>query len=157
MNLVFTFESTALTRCDSEWGGEYCDEPVVPLPSQLKDSFSRAPSLSHWHTLTGGKLSTVCGAVASGAALHFSGVCLYAIVLFKCYFLNFMFVSIFFGLILFLSHKYILRLLFPSFFQFVSLSDHNLIYKWTKREINLKHISIFGILVEPIHDGDYSN
>lgn len=61
-------------RCDSEWGGEYCDEPVVPLPSQLKDSFSRAPSLSHWHVLTGGKLSTVCGAVASGAALHFSGV-----------------------------------------------------------------------------------
>uniref|UniRef100_H3DF31 Reelin n=1 Tax=Tetraodon nigroviridis TaxID=99883 RepID=H3DF31_TETNG len=61
--------------CDSEWGGEYCDEPVVPLPSQLKDSFSRAPSLSHWHTLTGAKLSTVCGAVASGAALHFSGGC----------------------------------------------------------------------------------
>uniref|UniRef100_A0A3Q3J4K3 Reelin n=1 Tax=Monopterus albus TaxID=43700 RepID=A0A3Q3J4K3_MONAL len=61
--------------CDPEWGGEYCDEPVVPLPSQLKDSFSRAPSLSHWHILTGGKLSTVCGAVASGAALHFSGSC----------------------------------------------------------------------------------
>lgn len=61
-------------RCDPEWGGEYCDEPAGPLPSQLKDSFSRAPSLSHWHTLTGAKLSTVCGAVASGAALHFSGV-----------------------------------------------------------------------------------
>ncbi|XP_068578627.1 reelin-like isoform X1 [Cebidichthys violaceus] len=61
--------------CDPEWGGEYCDEPVAPLPSQLKDSFSRTPSLSHWHVLTGGKLSTVCGAVASGAALHFSGSC----------------------------------------------------------------------------------
>ncbi|XP_023204313.1 reelin isoform X1 [Xiphophorus maculatus] len=61
--------------CDPEWGGEYCDEPVLPLPSQLKDSFSRAPSLSHWHVLTGGKLSSVCGAVASGAALHFSGSC----------------------------------------------------------------------------------
>uniref|UniRef100_A0A3Q2U7U2 Reelin n=1 Tax=Fundulus heteroclitus TaxID=8078 RepID=A0A3Q2U7U2_FUNHE len=61
--------------CDPEWEGEYCDEPVLPLPSQLKDSFSRAPSLSHWHVLTGGKLSSVCGAVASGAALHFSGSC----------------------------------------------------------------------------------
>uniref|UniRef100_A0A3P9PRW9 Reelin n=1 Tax=Poecilia reticulata TaxID=8081 RepID=A0A3P9PRW9_POERE len=61
--------------CDPEWGGEYCDEPVLPLPPQLKDSFSRAPSLSHWHVLTGGKLSSVCGAVASGAALHFSGSC----------------------------------------------------------------------------------
>ncbi|XP_077424138.1 reelin isoform X2 [Vanacampus margaritifer] len=61
--------------CDPEWGGEYCDEPVALLPSQLKDSFSRAPSLGHWHTLTGGKLSSVCGAVASGAALHFSGSC----------------------------------------------------------------------------------
>ncbi|XP_064807239.1 reelin-like isoform X2 [Oncorhynchus masou masou] len=61
--------------CDPEWEGEYCDEPVAPLPSQLKDSFSRAPSLSHWHLVTGGKLSTVCGAVASGAALHFSGSC----------------------------------------------------------------------------------
>lgn len=71
---LFVSASTILSRCDPEWGGEYCDEPVVPLPSQLKDSFSRAPSLSHWHILTGGKLSTVCGAVASGAALHFSGV-----------------------------------------------------------------------------------
>lgn len=70
--LVSKFTSHA--RCDPEWGGEYCDEPVLPLPSQLKDSFSRAPSLSHWHVLTGGKLSSVCGAVASGAALHFSGV-----------------------------------------------------------------------------------
>ncbi|KAI4895212.1 hypothetical protein NFI96_018500 [Prochilodus magdalenae] len=61
--------------CDPEWGGEYCDEALVPLPFQLKDSFSRAPSLSHWHLLTGGKLSTVCGAVASGAALHFNGGC----------------------------------------------------------------------------------
>uniref|UniRef100_A0A4W5LSG4 Reelin n=1 Tax=Hucho hucho TaxID=62062 RepID=A0A4W5LSG4_9TELE len=61
--------------CDPEWGGEYCDESVAPLPSQLKDSFSRAPSLSHWHLVTGGKLSTVCGAVASGTALHFSGSC----------------------------------------------------------------------------------
>jgi len=68
-------DSTIFFRCDPEWGGEYCDEPVISLPSQLKDSFSRAPSLSHWHILTGGKLSTVCGAVASGAALHFSGVC----------------------------------------------------------------------------------
>lgn len=71
---LFVSDSTILHRCDPEWGGEYCDEPVVPLPSQLKDSFSRAPSLSHWHILTGAKLSTVCGAVASGAALHFSGV-----------------------------------------------------------------------------------
>ena len=62
------------TRCDPEWGGEYCDEPLAPLPTQLKDSFSKAPSLSHWTLVTGGKLSSVCGAVASGAALHFSGV-----------------------------------------------------------------------------------
>ncbi|KAI1888402.1 hypothetical protein AGOR_G00184780 [Albula goreensis] len=61
--------------CDQDWGGEYCDEPQAPLPSQLKDSFSRPPSPSSWHLLTGGKLSTVCGAVASGAALHFSGSC----------------------------------------------------------------------------------
>lgn len=79
-NLSFSFyytfvsDSPLLPRCDTEWGGEYCDEPVGALPSQLKDSFSRAPSLTHWHVLTGGKLSTVCGAVASGAALHFSGV-----------------------------------------------------------------------------------
>ena len=75
-------------RCDPEWGGEYCDEPVVPLPSQLKDSFSRAPSLSHWHILTGGKLSTVCGAVASGAALHFSGVNIHLPLLFESYFIQ---------------------------------------------------------------------
>lgn len=61
-------------RCDPEWGGEFCDEPLLSLPAQLKDSFSRAPALNHWHLLTGGKISNVCGAVASGSALHFSGV-----------------------------------------------------------------------------------
>ncbi|XDV29817.1 hypothetical protein PO909_032854, partial [Leuciscus waleckii] len=61
--------------CDPEWGGEFCDEPLVSLPVQLKDSFSRAPALNHWHLLTGGKISSVCGAVASGSALHFSGSC----------------------------------------------------------------------------------
>lgn len=61
-------------RCDPEWGGGYCEEALVPLLSQVKDSFSRAPSLNHWRLLTGGKLSTVCGAVASSTALHFSGV-----------------------------------------------------------------------------------
>uniref|UniRef100_A0A671T1G7 Reelin n=1 Tax=Sinocyclocheilus anshuiensis TaxID=1608454 RepID=A0A671T1G7_9TELE len=61
--------------CDPEWGGEFCDEPLVSLPAQLKDSFSRAPALNHWHLLTGGKISSVCGAVASGSALHFSGSC----------------------------------------------------------------------------------
>ncbi|XP_023681705.2 reelin isoform X1 [Paramormyrops kingsleyae] len=61
--------------CDPEWGGVYCDEPQSPLPSQLKDSFSRAPNPSSWLLVTGGKLSSVCGAVASGEALHFSGSC----------------------------------------------------------------------------------
>ncbi|XP_026788519.2 reelin isoform X1 [Pangasianodon hypophthalmus] len=61
--------------CDPEWGGGYCEKALVPLLSQVKDSFSRAPSLNHWRLLTGGKLSTVCGAVASGTALHFSGLC----------------------------------------------------------------------------------
>uniref|UniRef100_W5NEI9 Reelin n=1 Tax=Lepisosteus oculatus TaxID=7918 RepID=W5NEI9_LEPOC len=61
--------------CDPDWGGEDCDEPQVTLPSQLKDSFGRPPSPANWLLLTGGKLSTVCGAVASGAALHFSGGC----------------------------------------------------------------------------------
>ncbi|MBN3305955.1 RELN protein, partial [Amia calva] len=61
--------------CDAEWGGVYCDEPQVALPSQLKDSFSRPPSPQSWVVLTGGRVSSVCGAVASGAALHFSGGC----------------------------------------------------------------------------------
>uniref|UniRef100_A0A671L3B4 Reelin n=1 Tax=Sinocyclocheilus anshuiensis TaxID=1608454 RepID=A0A671L3B4_9TELE len=61
--------------CDPEWGGEFCNEPLVSLPAQLKDSFSRAPALNHWHLLTGSKISSVCGAVASGSALHFSGSC----------------------------------------------------------------------------------
>uniref|UniRef100_A0A8C9VAA0 Reelin n=1 Tax=Scleropages formosus TaxID=113540 RepID=A0A8C9VAA0_SCLFO len=61
--------------CDPDWGGVYCDEPQAPLPTQLKDSFSRSPAPSSWVLLTGGKLSTVCGVVASGAALHFSGSC----------------------------------------------------------------------------------
>ncbi|XP_058243950.1 reelin isoform X2 [Hemibagrus wyckioides] len=61
--------------CDPEWGGGFCDEAILPLLSQVKDSFSRAPSPSYWRLLTGGKLSTVCGSVASGRALHFSGLC----------------------------------------------------------------------------------
>lgn len=91
-HIVFDSDTTVPSRCDPEWGGEYCDEPVVPLPSQLKDSFSRSPSLSHWHLLTGGKLSTVCGAVASGAALHFSGVTIHLSSLFPAFlpFSNFM-------------------------------------------------------------------
>lgn len=60
--------------CDEQWGGLYCDEPEVSLPTQLKDNFNRAPSNQNWLTVNGGKLSTVCGAVASGLALHFSGV-----------------------------------------------------------------------------------
>ncbi|KAJ6666292.1 hypothetical protein lerEdw1_000564 [Lerista edwardsae] len=60
--------------CDEDWGGLYCDEPEIPLPTQLKDNFNRAPSNQNWLTVNGGKLSTVCGAVASGMALHFSGV-----------------------------------------------------------------------------------
>lgn len=61
-------------RCDEDWGGLYCDEPEISLPTQLKDNFNRAPSNQNWLTVNGGKLSTVCGAVASGMALHFSGV-----------------------------------------------------------------------------------
>ncbi|KAL8220926.1 UNVERIFIED_CONTAM: hypothetical protein K2H54_056520, partial [Gekko kuhli] len=62
-------------RCDENWGGLYCDEPEIALPAQLKDNFNRAPSNQNWLTVNGGKLSTVCGAVASGMALHFSGGC----------------------------------------------------------------------------------
>ncbi|XP_034983283.2 reelin isoform X2 [Zootoca vivipara] len=61
--------------CDENWGGLYCDEPEIPLPTQLKDNFNRAPANQNWLTVNGGKLSTVCGAVASGMALHFSGAC----------------------------------------------------------------------------------
>ncbi|KAJ7407130.1 hypothetical protein WISP_128431 [Willisornis vidua] len=61
--------------CDEHWGGLYCDEPETPLPTQLKDNFNRSPSNQNWLTVNGGKLSTVCGAVASGMALHFSGGC----------------------------------------------------------------------------------
>nr|XP_060484465.1 reelin [Panthera onca] len=61
--------------CDEQWGGLYCDEPETSLPTQLKDNFNRAPSTQNWLTVNGGKLSTVCGAVASGMALHFSGGC----------------------------------------------------------------------------------
>lgn len=64
-----------LHSCDEHWGGLYCDEPETPLPTQLKDNFNRSPSNQNWLTVNGGKLSTVCGAVASGMALHFSGVC----------------------------------------------------------------------------------
>ncbi|MEJ1272528.1 solute carrier family 26 member 5 [Cricetulus griseus] len=61
--------------CDEHWGGLYCDEPEISLPTQLKDNFNRAPSNQNWLAVNGGKLSTVCGAVASGLALHFSGGC----------------------------------------------------------------------------------
>ncbi|KAE8616335.1 hypothetical protein XENTR_v10008776 [Xenopus tropicalis] len=61
--------------CDDNWGGIYCDEPELSLPTQLKDTFNRAPSSHNWLTVNGGKLSSVCGAVASGMALHFSGGC----------------------------------------------------------------------------------
>ncbi|XP_043944459.1 reelin isoform X3 [Protopterus annectens] len=61
--------------CDNNWGGLYCDEPETPLPVQLKDNFNRAPSNQNWLIVNGGKLNTVCGAVASGMALHFSGSC----------------------------------------------------------------------------------
>uniref|UniRef100_A0A8C6XT10 Reelin n=1 Tax=Naja naja TaxID=35670 RepID=A0A8C6XT10_NAJNA len=61
--------------CDENWSGLYCDEPDVSLPTQLKDNFNRAPSNQNWLTVNGGKLSTVCGAVASGMVLHFSGGC----------------------------------------------------------------------------------
>jgi len=70
LNFAFVF----LHSCDEHWGGLYCDEPETPLPTQLKDNFNRSPSNQNWLTVNGGKLSTVCGAVASGMALHFSGV-----------------------------------------------------------------------------------
>lgn len=66
--------SFSTSSCDEQWGGLYCDEPEGSLPIQLKDNFNRAPSNQNWLTVNGGKLSTVCGAVASGMALHFSGV-----------------------------------------------------------------------------------
>ncbi|XP_051890268.1 reelin isoform X1 [Pristis pectinata] len=61
--------------CDEEWNGMYCDEPKTSLPRQLKDNFNRSPSSNNWLTVNGGKLTTVCGVVASGMALHFSGGC----------------------------------------------------------------------------------
>ncbi|ETE68854.1 Reelin, partial [Ophiophagus hannah] len=64
-----------IDMCDENWSGLYCDEPDVSLPTQLKDNFNRAPSNQNWLTVNGGKLSTVCGAVASGMVLHFSGGC----------------------------------------------------------------------------------
>ncbi|XP_039625794.1 reelin isoform X1 [Polypterus senegalus] len=61
--------------CDDQWGSLYCDEPESPLPTQLKDNFNRPPSAQNWLLVNGGKLSAICGAVASGTALHFSGGC----------------------------------------------------------------------------------
>lgn len=71
---VLTFCIVFLCSCDEHWSGLYCDESETSLPTQLKDNFNRAPSNQNWLTVNGGKLSTVCGAVASGMALHFSGV-----------------------------------------------------------------------------------
>lgn len=73
--LMLTFPASfSAPSCDEQWGSLYCDEPETSLPTQLKDNFNRAPSNQNWLTVNGGKLSTVCGAVASGMALHFSGV-----------------------------------------------------------------------------------
>lgn len=77
----FSFLFVHTPSCDEQWGGLYCDEPETSLPTQLKDNFNRAPSTQNWLTVNGGKLSTVCGAVASGMALHFSGVSVWLLVI----------------------------------------------------------------------------
>lgn len=76
--------SCSISSCDELWGGLYCDEPETSLPTQLKDNFNRAPSNQNWLAVNGGKLSTVCGAVASGMALHFSGVSVLQLVFHLC-------------------------------------------------------------------------
>ncbi|XP_077982491.1 reelin-like [Glandiceps talaboti] len=66
-----------LCICDEGWGGDSCDIPLKPLPKNLRDKFDVPLSAKskEWTKINGGSISSVCGPLASGKALHFFGAC----------------------------------------------------------------------------------
>ncbi|XP_038061332.1 reelin-like [Patiria miniata] len=70
--------NTAYCVCDSNWQGPACEFPIRPLPQQVREPFSQQPVVSGggaWLNINGGMVSSSCGPVASGKALHFTGAC----------------------------------------------------------------------------------
>ncbi|XP_022095907.1 reelin-like [Acanthaster planci] len=64
--------------CDASWQGPACELPIRPLPQQVREPFSHQPVVAEggvWLNVNGGMVSSACGPVASGKALHFTGAC----------------------------------------------------------------------------------
>ncbi|XP_033646479.1 reelin-like isoform X1 [Asterias rubens] len=64
--------------CDSGWQGVDCSYPNKPLPQQMRESFYQQPAVfgwTMWRNINGGTVTSTCGPVASGKAMHFIGAC----------------------------------------------------------------------------------
>jgi len=60
--------------CDEGWSGITCSYPSHTLPIQLMESFSSLPDDVSWSHINGGMISTRCGIIAVGTAMHMKGV-----------------------------------------------------------------------------------
>ena len=58
--------------CDDGWEGESCSSPTTRLKTYAYSMFSEDTKESLW--MVGGKPSPACQVLASGPALHFTGV-----------------------------------------------------------------------------------
>lgn len=54
--------------------GQECEDRLEDLPKFIADDFTTTPSNINWKRVVGGKISEICGPIASGEALHFYGV-----------------------------------------------------------------------------------
>ena len=60
--------------CDEDWSGVTCSYPTRTLPVRLLESFSSLPDDVSWSHINGGLITTRCGVIAVGTAMHMKGV-----------------------------------------------------------------------------------
>ena len=64
-----------ILRCDAGWTGTECEQTTLKLPQYMYDMYTEVGESSY--LIAGGKLTKPCKTMASGLALHFTGVSFY--------------------------------------------------------------------------------
>ncbi|KAK7028233.1 hypothetical protein SK128_005960 [Halocaridina rubra] len=76
-NLCFGrgFCDAGVCSCNSGWTGSSCELVEEPLPTFIVADFTGENDPSHWRKLVGAQITSHCGPITSGQALHFTGAC----------------------------------------------------------------------------------
>lgn len=54
--------------------GETCEKPLIQLPFSIRETFDDRWSTTLWSRINGGQVTSLCGTLDHGQALHFHEV-----------------------------------------------------------------------------------